>query len=351
MRILLTAALVLVLSSSAWGATAGAQPDSDQDGLPDATENALLAQFLPRFMVSDGDCSLRPAQFDPSVDQPHVRKENGSIYGQAFPRKGDPGRVELHYYHLWRRDCGEMSHALDAEHVSALVVRDDEGRWKALYWYAAAHEDTVCDASQITRAAAVEGEMHGPTMWISRGKHASFFSDLICARGCGGDHCRAMKPLAVAEVIDLGEVSHAMNGATWADSSRWPLGAKMARTDFPEERIARVDGLPAATIAWANPQKRPMQAAILGGNGAVAGASAGVHGAGAALDASGTALDVTSSNTGAALGTASTRTGHGLARSARGVKKALDATARKLGLAEPSSPGNPPAPPRPAIHD
>lgn len=338
MRILLSAALFLCLVPATWATIPAAPPDSDHDGLSDATEDALLTQFLPRFMVSDNDCSLRPAQFDPFVDQPHVQKESGSIYGQAFPSKNNPGQVELHFYHLWRRDCGEMSHPLDAEHVSALVIRDDQDQWKALYWYAAAHEDTVCDASQITRAAAVHGEQHGPTVWISRGKHASFLSDLICTHGCGGDQCRAMKPLAAPEVINLGEPSSAMNGATWTGSSRWPLAAKMTRTDFTEARIARADHLPDTAIAWANPEKRPMQAAILGGNGAVAGASAGIHGAGVALDATGTALDASSTNTGTALGTASTRTGHGLAKSARGVKKALGATARSLGLTKPTNP-------------
>lgn len=345
MRILLSAAVFLSLASAAWATIPAAPLDSDHDGLSDATEDALLTQFLPRFMISGDDCSLRPAQFDPFLDQPRVHKENGSIYAQAFPSKDHPGQVELHYYHLWRRDCGEMSHPLDAEHVSALVVRDDQDQWKALYWYAAAHEDTVCDASQITRAATVDGELHGPTVWISRGKHASFLSDLICTHGCGGDNCRAMKPLDVPDVINLGEPADAMNGATWAGSSQWPLAAKMTRTDFTEARLARVDHLPKTTIAWANPEKRPMQAAILGGNGAVTGASAGIHGAGVALDATGTALDASSTNTGTALGTASARTGTGLAKSARGVKRALGAAARSLGLTRPA---DPPAPPPPA---
>ena len=77
-----------------------------------------------------------------------VQEENGTIYGQAFPRAGNPNQVELHYYHLWRVDCGEMGHNLDTEHVSALLGRGQTSKWKALYWYAAAHEETVCDASR-----------------------------------------------------------------------------------------------------------------------------------------------------------------------------------------------------------
>src|SRR5947209_8698690 len=172
MRFLLSARLLFVLVSVASGQTnaPNASPDSDHDGISDAIENMLLTQFAPRFMVSGDDCSLRPAEFVPSLATPKIQDEKGAIYGQAFLRAGNFNQVELHYYHLWRRDCGTFGHNLDAEHVSALVTRDDAANWKALYWYAAAHENTVCDASQIARASSVDGESHGPELWISRGK-------------------------------------------------------------------------------------------------------------------------------------------------------------------------------------
>jgi len=328
MRFLVCAGLLfLLVQASAQSVVPGASEDTDHDGLSDAVEDALLSQFVPVFMASKDDCSLRPARFVPFVDHPEVEKEDGTIYGQAFPREGSPNQVELHYYHLWRQDCGEMGHPLDAEHVSALLARVDGSQWKALYWYAAAHEDTLCDASQIARAATVEGERRGPVVWISRGKHASFLGAEICTYGCGGDDCRAMEPLKTTGVINLGERSRPMNGATWADSPQWPLAEKMRRSDFPDARTARLDRLPVTSIAWANPEKRPTQAAILGGNGALVGASAGLH-------ATDTALDVASSSTGNALSSASSNTGNGLAKAGRGVKKALRATARKLGLTE-----------------
>lgn len=330
MRALLFAGLVCWVLSAA-GQTivptaSSGSADSDDDGLSDALEHALLTQFAPRFMVSDGDCSARPAEFVPFRDRPQVKSENGAIYGQAFPREGNAAQVELHYYDLWRRDCGEMGHPLDAEHVSVLVARDGAG-WKALYWYAAAHEGTVCDASQIARAATIGSERQGPEVWISRGKHASFLREAICERGCGGDRCRAMAPLGQAKIINLGERSKPMNGATWAASPQWPLAVKMSHSDFPDARIARADRLPVTSIAWASPEKRPMQAAISGGNGALAGASTG-------LLATDTALDTATSVTGAALDRASVKTGSGLAKAARGVKKALRATGHKIGLIE-----------------
>jgi hypothetical protein len=327
MRLLLTAVLAFSFwSRPALAAAPDTFEDTDRDGLSDTLENALLSQFAPHFMVSEDDCALLPAQFVPLLEQPQVEKVNGAIYGQATPRAVTPGQVELHYYHLWRQDCGEMSHSLDAEHVSALLVRDDTSQWKAIYWYAAAHEDTLCDASQVARAVAVDGERHGPLVWVSRGKHASFLNASICTHGCGGDRCSSMRALAIPGIINLGEPSNAMNGATWTVSPEWPLAVKMTRSDFADARIARAEADPVARIVWANPRKRPIQAGILGGNDAVAGASTG-------LQAADTALDAASSHGGNALGTASGNTGNALAKSAGGVKRALRATAHKLGLA------------------
>jgi len=176
MRKILTGAVLAAALSSALSQNA-VPADSDRDGLNDTVEAALLAQFLPQFMVSPGDCSVRPAAFVSNESKPIVESENGTVYGQVFPRMGQPDQVELHYYHLWRRDCGDLGHSLDAEHVSVLVSRDRFTNWKALYWYAAAHEDTICDASQLARSSTLGAELNGPKIWISRGKHASFLSE------------------------------------------------------------------------------------------------------------------------------------------------------------------------------
>jgi hypothetical protein len=80
--------------------------DSDHDGLADTQETLLLAQFEPHFLTSRSDCSSLPAQFTAFAETPFVVADNGTIYGQAFPRPGHQEQVELHYYDLWRRDCG-----------------------------------------------------------------------------------------------------------------------------------------------------------------------------------------------------------------------------------------------------
>ncbi len=300
--------------------------DSDRDGLSDALEGSLLKQFEPRFLISASDCSTRPAAFVPLLPKPVVELENGTIYGQAFPRTGKPDQVELHFYHLWRIDCGDRGHALDAEHVSALVSREGDSNWKALYWYAAAHEDTVCDASQVTRASTVDAIDRGPQVWISRGKHASFMSQALCSHGCGGDECRDLQSLAVPAIINLGEPGAPANGATWVGVPQWPLSVKMRRSDFDDARLARVDQLSATTIAWANPQKHPYQGVIRSSKNTVGGVATGAR----ATDA---ALDLADEKTGNALAGASASTGNGLSKSYRGVKTALRITAQKVGKA------------------
>jgi hypothetical protein len=302
--------------------------DGDGDGLSDALETALLAHFSPAFMVSRNDCSIMPAQFVPEMSKPTVVADDGTIYGQAFPRKNHTGEVELHYYHLWRRDCGELGHPLDAEHVSALIHVDDEaGSAKALYWYAAAHEETICDAGHLSRAVAISAEDHGATVWISPGKHASFLSNSLCARGCGGDRCDEMKPLAIRAIVNVGEAGAPMSNIAWLLSSAWPLQDKMRRSDFTDDRLLRVNKFPQTDAVWADPSRRPAQAAILGLNAGIGGAAAGARATDAALVRS-------DNNTSTALGIASGKAGDALSKSSRNVwgavKKSIDKTGEFL---------------------
>jgi hypothetical protein len=324
-----------------WVLTAGAGPtaemaqgavaqDSDHDGLSDALEAELLRQFLPRWMVGKDDCSVRPARFAAGVTHPTVVEENGTVYGQAFPVQLHGDEVELHFYQLWRRDCGQRGHPLDAEHVAVLLRRDDivgsEPKWKALYWYAAAHEDTVCDASQMTRASTLKAEDKGATVWVSPGKHASFLSEELCSHGCGGDRCVDMEWMKTAEVVNVGELSRLMNGAAWVSFAGWSLAEKMGRSDFGEARVERLERLPETDVAWANPSKRPAQAAIYGGSSALNGVELG----GRNTD---TALVLANGKTNEALDSAQKKTGNALTKSYRNVVKALGGAAKSTGKA------------------
>ncbi|HTF63373.1 MAG TPA: hypothetical protein VK638_11765, partial [Edaphobacter sp.] len=61
--------------------------DSDHDGMSDTLEQALLVQFVPKFMIDQHDCSNVPAEFQADKKTPELKAENGTIYGQVFPAK------------------------------------------------------------------------------------------------------------------------------------------------------------------------------------------------------------------------------------------------------------------------
>ncbi|MEK6397714.1 MAG: hypothetical protein V4734_06490 [Terriglobus sp.] len=299
--------------------------DTDRDGLSDTLEDALLQRFAPTLWISADDCSTLPAQFAQGTSIPSPQLDNGTLYAQATPRTVEHHKaIELHYYHLWRTDCGRLGHALDTEHVAALLRLpdgkvNDADAWQAELWYAAAHEDTVCDASQITRASTLHSVHDGANIWVSSGKHASFLKEELCNHGCGGDVCLKSKPLHATNIINLGELKHEMNGSIWITSPQWPLAEKMRRSDFTDARVDRLLHLPQTDVAWANPEKRPAQAAILGGNSAIDGTLTG-------LRSTDTAMSLASDKTGGALGTATRATGHALGKSWHAVGKALGAS-------------------------
>ncbi len=252
-----------------------------------------------------------------------VESEDGTIYGQVFPAKdsidGAPA-AEIHYYHLWRIDCGPHGHPLDAEHVSVLVRASKpdlaSATWKALYWYAAAHENTVCDVSQIAHASTLHAEDAGPSVWISPGKHASYLNQALCEKGCGADRCENMTALAPAKLVNLGEPGYPMNGSVFIGSSAWPLSAKMSETNFPAPALARLGELPDSEIAWFNQGKHPRQGIIAisstTGQAITGGGRDTLSGISTAEDSGGSALHKSYRHTRHALGTSAQHVGKAL---------------------------------------
>jgi hypothetical protein len=320
------------------------QVDSDGDGLSDALEQRLLNQFEPHFVVGAHDCSIAPAEFYADAQTPEVKADNGTIYGQVFPVKdaADPAVLaEIHYYHLWRKDCGSHGHPLDTEHVAVLVRGSDAGvsagDWKGLYWYAAAHQDTVCDVSQIARAATLHAEDHGAVVWISPGKHASYLSEKLCGGGCGADRCENMVPLHTAMPINLGEANHPANGSLFVSSDAWPLMAKMSGTDFPAAAVERLNELPNSDIARFNPGRHPAQGVIaksnLTGQAIAGGGQDTTKALSLAVNSTGDALSTANESTDGALSSAGGSTGSALQKSWRNTWRALGAAAGHVGNA------------------
>lgn len=308
--------------------------DSDHDGMSDALEQALLIQFAPAFMVESHDCSGIPAEFEPNRMTPTVKAEDGVIYGQVFPAKtsidAHPA-AEIHYYHLWRSDCGSHGHPLDTEHVSVLVSASEtqlaSAKWKAVYWYAAAHEKTICDVSQISRASTLQAEEHGARVWISSGKHASYLNETLCQAGCGADKCVDMVALTPGKIVNLGETGHPMNGSVFIASNDWPLVEKMSNTNFPSEQIARLNQLPETEIAWFKAGKHPAYQIVSISSSTEQVIAGGAHNTTSAISEAGTSTDaaisVAQDNTGNALQKSYRHTIHALGISKRNVGKAL----------------------------
>ena len=296
-----------------WSVSACAQSsnaiDLDRDGIPDQLEQALLEKFRPTFMIDRLDCDFQPAEFQSGRKEAIVLDRNGTIYGQVFrPSKIAQAEavLELHYYHLWSRDCGKMGHALDAEYVASLIHAEHSGvsadNWKAAYWYAAAHEGTVCDTSSVVRADAIGAENSGTTVWISTGKHGSYFSRQACERGCGGDRCANSIPLEVRKLINVGEPGTPLNGAEWTSSAKWNLAHKMGNAFSPEVLAAADNSGDPVLARRSNIQWQSSIAAM-----------------GTSLDAAGLGPQHTS----AALSTAKTKTSSALALSLRKVRSSL----------------------------
>jgi hypothetical protein len=322
---------LLALASMSIGVFALAQGpvavDSDHDGVSDAREQALLERFMPRFQVSSTDCALKPALFEEGVVKPTTIERDGTIYGQVTPRKSADGAiVEIHFYDLWSVDCGRMGHPLDAEHVSVLVraktMDSPVEEWKAVYWFAAAHEATVCDASEVAAAKALNAETVGATVWLSAGKHGAFLNEAMCSQGCGGDRCVTMAPLVVARVINLGEPGAPMHGAVWVTSSAWPLAVKM-QSDFSASAIARLErggGVPVE---------------MNGAHGSVKGtiyvANTVVDGVGTSGANTGDALNKSGVKTGNALDNADEKTEGALTKSVKATGGALKRSTNAVG--------------------
>lgn len=297
-RAWLVAVLALVLPAGAQSAPS----DGDRDGLDDALEGRLLEQFRPSFLVSAQDCDQLPSEMAPGEPAPRAVAHNGTIYGQAMPRPS--GAIELHYFHLWSRDCGRRSHAGDVEHVSALLQPQGDGSWRAQYWYAAAHEGTVCDRCMAVRAEDVRADSRGPAVWISEGKHASYLSQKLCNGGCGGDSCPDMRALPALPIVNLGEAGAPLNGALWTASPTWPLTSRL-QPDFDEALVASLAASNAEGPVRVTVTTRGMQRTISVSNTTLGG------------------LETAEDHTGDALGTAKKSTGNALQRSYRAVRSWL----------------------------
>jgi hypothetical protein len=215
----------------------------------------------------------------------------------------------------------------------AVLVRASGDDWKALYWYAAAHEQTVCDVSQIARASTLHAESKGARVWVSPDKHASYLDERLCKAGCGADVCETMVPLTVKRVVNLGEVGDLMNGSEFVDAQGWTLAEKMQQSNFPAEPVARLERLPGTEIAWFHPGRHPMQGVIGISSSTETAIANGAGNSASSLDVAGDsasdAISVAGESTGSALGTSYRKMRHALGRSVKAVGRTVAISGRR----------------------
>lgn len=315
----------------AWQAAPGGAADADGDGVADVVEQRLLERFRPSFHFSRTDCDVLPSEFRAGAAEPKSAVRNGTIYGQVFAVRpaGRAGAfLEVHYFHLWKQDCGQAGHALDAEHVAALLTAESAtapaAEWKAMYWYAGAHEGTPCDASNGALAASLDAERRGPHVWVSHGKHASYLSLELCrARGCGGDRCADMIEAPAAALINLGEWNRPLNGATWVHGGRWKMEPKFSSDFTPQtlERLARLDEAAAGPVNGAGAAGKAVM--LAGGETLGAIATGGRQ--------TGKALESADRHTDAALNTAAGQTGAAISKGASSAGRSIRKAAKAVG--------------------
>lgn len=285
--------------------------DFDNDGISDALETAVLEQFRPTLLISAGECDGLPAEFVTGAKEPKVAARNGTLYARVSPYSLRPGEwLELHYYHLWGRDCGKNGHTLDAEQTAVLVERV-HGEWIARYWYAAAHEATLCERSNAARASWLNAEKHGASLWVSRGKHASYLTQGLCSWGCGGDSCEQMRPVPAGKIINLGEKGAIAEGMSWVLAGRWPMQDKFG-SNFPLELLDRLDREKGSRIVAREGAMYPIQAIALAGGETLDGLGTGKQHTEEAL---GTGKKQTQD----ALGTATKKTSGALRKATKSV--------------------------------
>jgi hypothetical protein len=143
-----------------------------------------------------------------------------------------------------------------------------------------------------------------------------------------------MIPLVPARIVNLGEPAHPMNGSIFIASIEWPLTAKMSKTDFPPEPLARLSQLPVTDIAWFNAGKHPTQGIIANSNATQQALADSARNTTSALATAGTntdtAISVAGDDTGNALQQTYKKTKHGLGTSAKHVAEALHLTKKPV---------------------
>lgn len=170
--------------------------DEDGDGLDDALEARLAADYLPYLSLHPSDgCPL------------------GGIVYRLRPHPGDAAKIHVIYVHLFERDCGLNGHVGDDEVFAMTIDPAAPPPAGIVAIKAISHQGTLCERTSQCGAcpglsacdtALVEG-VAWPVVYTSKDKHATYARKSSCGFGTCFDTCELNPTRAVPPLVNAGE--------------------------------------------------------------------------------------------------------------------------------------------------
>ena len=184
--------------------------DNDADGLDDALELQLAADYLPYFSLDPGDgCPL------------------SGLVARVRKHPADPTKISIIYSHLFQRDCGLAGHVGDNEAFGIAIDPTVPAPAGILAILTASHQNTPCERiSECTTCASdartkcdvadVAG-VAWPVLYASKDKHGQYASMSKCGFGTCFDQCTLNPQRELVPIINVGEPGHAFTNNLTTD--------------------------------------------------------------------------------------------------------------------------------------
>ena len=225
--------------SEAVGGGAATVVDLDRDGLDDAYEARIAADYLPVMAMHPSDaCPL------------------GGLLYRVRPHPLDASLLHVLYVHLLERDCGLTSHVGDDEVFAITVNPTLPAPTGITAMKAISHQDTICQRiSECGSCNSLSACATPRTVYFSKDKHGAYLSLSACSLSCL-DQCSAGQrpdiPLANAgepsahlteDLTDAGFIT-AANG--WSQMSVFHFNPWQPMTPFGTAGVVADDLIDAA---------------------------------------------------------------------------------------------------------
>jgi hypothetical protein len=166
--------------------------DGDGDGLDDALEDTVAANFFPYVWFDSGeDCTAPATDTNP-----------GTAIARVRPHPGDPSKIAITYVVLYAEDCGDWfggGHNGDVEPFTLTLAPNGAcpHGFGAFAVKTISHEGTAFEhVDQVNLGNACDwGKLAGGSPQVARvysaeNKHGNYASTDTCEDGAlGNDHC------------------------------------------------------------------------------------------------------------------------------------------------------------------